>query len=307
MDIKCGVGVIVKPNSIELIFKKYYNTSRIDISKSGKYMVRSGLYKIFLTDFETNKRINAVNGYGYIINGISDNDKHCVFTSNGERRINILSIPDLKEIACLDTGYISGLKFCSDSEVVYFSRKIESSEYTLNVWDFLTGETKIIFDNAKDNSVPISHTFDTDSFILFSCCHNNFQKGKIKIIKKRQITEYQIDGEYDFYSVSQPNENKILISKHTDDKYIVGIYDLVAESFTPIIERENYQLFLFWLSDNLFLFSELKNKNTSIMNLNGEIITLVDDFSHIAPCSNDKYLLCYNPSGTYLFEKSFGE
>lgn len=311
MDFKCGVDVVVKPNFKELTFKKFYSTSRMDISKSGKYMVRSGLYKIFLTEFETNKRINAVKGYGYIINGISENDDFCVFTSNGERRINILSIPDLKEVAWLDVDYVTNLKFSSDSEIMYFSRKPGAREYSLNIWNFLTGETKTVFDNSKDGFVAISQHFDCDSICLFSCYCDNFRRGKLRILSRTGVSEYSINGKYNFNNVSQPNNNKILISKFLkDEKYVIGIYDLSTETFIPIIKRENFPKFLFWLSDNLFLFSEQEKagvspQQTGIMNLKGEILTLVDDFTLLAPCSNDKYLLCYNPGGTYLFEKVF--
>lgn len=306
MDFKRGVDVVVKLNSKELILKKYYSTSRIDISKSGKYMVRSGLYKIFLTEFETNKIMNAVKGYGYIIKGISNDDKHCVFISNGEKRINILSIPDLKEVAFLDTDYVTNLSFCSDSEVMYFSIKPGASEYSLVVWNFFTGETKIVLENSKDNCVAIAHGFDHVSFNLFCCFCDNFQQGKLKIIQANNITEYQINGCYNFYSISQPNNNKILISKRADDnKYIIGVYDLISESFTPVSKRENFPLFLYWLSNDSFLFSEFEKtgvsqEHTSIMKLNGEVTMLIDKFTHMAPCSNDKYLLCYNPGGTYL-------
>ena len=312
MDFKCGIDGVMMKKCVNLIKKDFFKTSCIDISKSGKYMVRSGLYKIFLTEFETNKRINAVKGYGYIINGISNNDKHCVFTSNGERRINILSIPDLKEIAFLDTDYVTNLKFFSDSEVMYFSKKFGAREYTLKIWNFLTGEIKTMFNNHNSDFAATTRYLVNDSMYLASCAEERingryvYEKGKYSIVCSNSLSEFSINGKYNFRSVSQPNNNRVLISKRTDDdKYIIGIHDLISESFTPISKRENFQLFLYWLSDDSFLFSEFENKNTSIMNLNGEITTLVDDCTHIAPCSNEKFLSCYNPCGTYLFEKVF--
>ena len=312
-----GVDFIMMNNCVNLINKDFFKTSHIDISKSGKYMVRSGLYKIFLTEFETNKRINAVKGYGYIINGISNDDKYCVFTSNGEERINILSLPDFKEVAYLDTDYVTNLKFCSDSEVMYFSVKPGTREYALKVWNFITGEIKTMFNNHNPGFAATTCYLVDDSMYLTSCAEERingryvYEKGKYSIFCSNSLSEFSINGKYDFRSVSQPNNNRVLISKHTDDdKYIIGVYDLVAEVFTPIIKRDNDQLFIFWLSDDLFLFSESEKtgvtpQQTGIMNLKGEITTLVDDFTNIAPCSNDKYLLCYNPGGTYLFEKRF--
>ncbi len=287
---------------------KFLKNSDIDISRSGKYMVRSNNSKVFLTDFNTQEVLKTINAKYHITRDISDNEAFCVFTSKGEECLNVLKLPDLEEVASIDTNYIFDVNFAPDSDnILFFEKNSNTRECRLNKWDFKTNQKKTLYIN--DNTEEFyQHSFCINDSFYIMYTDNYYTIGKYKIISEGSFAEYTIEGcesgfRYDYMSCSQIFNSKILISKINRNNFKdqeIGIYNVEDKSYTPLFKKKLNHLF--WITEELFWYNDIYS--SGVMNLTGEVLMAFDNGAKVAQCSNDNYLLCSSPFGTYIFEKT---
>lgn len=279
----------------------------VDISKTGRYLVRSNNSKIRLIDFKTKEVIKEVKKRCYITRDISDDDRYCVFTSNGERRLNVLSLPDLEEIASIDTNYVRDVNFASDNTVLFFERGSGEKNSCLKKWELKRNSVSTIF-SADTSDYRCTSAFYHNGFFLAIYANDCSTNGKFRIISEDYFKEYTIEDcepgyFYDFKACSQILNSKILISKKSRsniDKREIGIYNFNDKSYTPIVKKKAFHLF--WLTEDLFWYSD--TSIGGIMNLKGEVLHSIDFGPEAVPCSNKDYFLFFNAFGTYVLKKT---
>lgn len=274
----------------------------MDISKSGKYMVRASNSKIWLTDFTNKKVINKVNATCHSVVDISDDDKFCLFTSEGEARIVVFSLPELVKVASLDVHYASSLKFISLEEIlIYQIEKGGAENYSLTKWNFVTNEREtLLFE--KNSDYPCHVAFSTNESLCMVCPSYKHRRTKLYVFENENLSQFEVewdDGVLYCGAFSQVLNSHILINRRLKNFDDIGIYNFEDKTYLPLL---NYRAMnLYWITDRLIWCSDIYS--SSLLNLKGEVLFEWDSGIRLAQCSNEDYVIFSNSCGSYLFKK----
>lgn len=294
--------------------RKLYKLSGscVAISTSNKYMIRSTDRKIYLSDFKTNKIIKTVKSTCFIINNISPNDKYCVGTFNGELGIKVFNLPELEEVEFFDVAedeYIVFVDFLSDTEIVYCVRVRKGGILRVYIYDIENCELRVVYSlNSDEFDLTLRHPFWHDGSLCIPLKNSKGSFAKLVLWDGDSFVEKVLlqPKRGRFVDCSNILNNKFLINKYLDDNNItLGVYDFNTGEFSPFKKVDTITS-TYWLSDDLFWFSQVicDNSRSGLMNLKGEIQVMHDTFSFANTNCNEDYFII-DAMSSYVYEKIY--
>ena len=281
-------------------FIENFKNSTIDISQSGKYLVRSNNQLGWVIDFTTREIINHKRFDSYIVRGITLDEKFCLFTSKGETRIDVLSLLTLEKVASISTSYILDLKFISNDSVMFYESNNTIHKSFVKIWNFKTGEIQNIYDYDRISDGGHSGFFDKDKFVIVG--QKDYGEAiTFRIFNKSNSKSFRIKEGYEASRFSQLRGTKLLVSRR-ENNGSVGIYDIINNNYS-VIKKIN-AIHLRWITDCLFWFVELRegcNFYSGIMDLSGNTLWTTVGLYRFVNSSNDKYLIFDSCGDILLF------
>ncbi len=292
----------MKLEDTNIQFIENIKNSNIAISQSGKYLVRSNNQLVWLMDFVTREIIIHKRFKSYIVRGITHDEKFCLFTSEGEKEINVLSLLTLEEVASISTSHIFDLKFISNDSVMFYERDNAIDKSFVKMWNFKTGEIRIVYTYDRVSKCGNSVFFDKDNLVVLS--QKDCGEVTCRTFNKSNIESFKIKEGYDASSFSQLRGTKLLVSRR-ENGVSVGVYDILSNNYS-VISKIN-AIHLRWITDCLFWFVELKpgcNFYSGIMDLSGNILWKAKGSYHFVNSSNDNYFIFDSCCDVLLFKKN---
>lgn len=273
------------------------------VSKSGEFAVLSNNTRIYLKNLSTKKIDNFTKEKNYLVKDISENEEYCVFTSNGETRVNVLHLPELSEIFSFDCNYIFQIGFLSNHELIFLD-----GTSAVKIVDFLSKSFKTIKITAGAGFYLVACHF-VGNGLNISCYNVQTNILKYWDITTENITEYTRKLQMNCCCCSQIINSKVIIclKEPGGGCFSIYIWDVVTKNMNFIANLQGTPYSVKWVDDSYIWCSYSCSAFCNFFKIfasNGKVLFEYNKTdSPLSPvyCRFNNHILASGFSESYLF------